>query len=494
MTATQDFADLSLAVFGGVVDAEALWGEVSKMNPGPSDVHVPGSISGRGRRATGPGALVVRRKIAKRRTLTPEERRARQEMERKVAQASNVVGLGAGAAGTYAAATSPQLRGKVGAAVGGEAPKLLTRRGKRMAGAALGLQAANVVGDAVTARVLGRKDVQKADLKSLVQGALAQTRALTGFKPKPPAQKPVAGSGTKPKTYGPGLKPTQAQGARWERKAQAGLANAQPRRAAQAATPNPTVVRNNTQAPNVMARTQGDVSGALVSARQAQARRVTMANAKPNAATRNADRGASVKQDFNNALGTTTGKVALGGLGALALNGARKRSQGGGGGDPYSYYGKRAPIDDVELEGTFSKLDEDKRLAFGWASVVSVNGAPVVDRQGDYISPEDLEDAAYVYVEKSRVGGSMHRRVSGKSLLQEDRPHHVADMVESMVFTPEKIAKMGLPSDFPVGWWVGYRYFDDDAWADIKEGRHTGFSIHGKGIRKNVEFDSLMEG
>ena len=43
-------------------------------------------------------------------------------------------------------------------------------------------------------------------------------------------------------------------------------------------------------------------------------------------------------------------------------------------------------------------------------SVVEVNGEPVVDLQGDYISVDEMEKAGYEYVMKSRKGGDMHLR------------------------------------------------------------------------------------
>lgn len=128
---------------------------------------------------------------------------------------------------------------------------------------------------------------------------------------------------------------------------------------------------------------------------------------------------------------------------------------------------------------TFSKFDEDKRQVFGWASVVEVDGQPVIDRQGDWITPDEIEKAAYEYVIKSRVGGHQHKRT-------EQGAFHASDMIESIVFTPEKIAKMGLPDDFPVGWWVGYKVRDDETWAKVKKGDITGFSIHGRGKRAQV--------
>jgi hypothetical protein len=134
----------------------------------------------------------------------------------------------------------------------------------------------------------------------------------------------------------------------------------------------------------------------------------------------------------------------------------------------------------VTWVGEFSKMDDDKRQVFGWASVVEVDGRPVVDRQGDWITPDEIEKAAYEYVVKSRVGGHQHKRTDNGAF-------HASDMIESIVFTPEKIAKMGLPDDFPVGWWVGYKVHDDETWTKVKKGDITGFSIHGKGKRQSVE-------
>lgn len=130
--------------------------------------------------------------------------------------------------------------------------------------------------------------------------------------------------------------------------------------------------------------------------------------------------------------------------------------------------------------GEFSKADADKREVFGWASIVQVDGQPVVDRQGDLITPEELERAAYSYVQKSRVGGSQHRR-------EGETPFHASNMIESLVLTPEKIEKMGLPESTPIGWWVGYKVHDDETWEKIKKGEQTGFSIHGRGRRTPVD-------
>lgn len=131
----------------------------------------------------------------------------------------------------------------------------------------------------------------------------------------------------------------------------------------------------------------------------------------------------------------------------------------------------------MEIRGTFSKVDQEKRLAFGWASVAEEGGAVLVDKQGDTLHVETLEVAVYDYNRRSRAADEMHERIV------ED-----VELVESMMFTPEKIEKMGLdPASVPVGWWVGYYVGDDDLWDGVKAGKRTMFSIRGRGTREEVE-------
>jgi len=131
---------------------------------------------------------------------------------------------------------------------------------------------------------------------------------------------------------------------------------------------------------------------------------------------------------------------------------------------------------DVIWSGEFAKADADKQQVFGWASVVEVGGQPVVDLQGDFISVDEMEKAAYSYVQKSRKGGDMHLR-------NDWEPVQKSEMIESFIVTPEKRAAMGLPDNVPSGWWVGFQVTDPDIWAMIRSGERTGFSIHGRGHR-----------
>lgn len=456
-TATDDLALLIEELTGGLVS-------VGKMSPDAADVHSPGS-----------GARLVRvkrRSASKRDPETPRQRK-----ERRVAQASNAVGLAAGAQALYAAGTSPMLRAKVGTPVGGSTPKLLTRRGKQAAIGATTLQAVNFGGDVITARVLGRNDrkqvkaardsVEKVKipnaLRGLVDGHIGSARRVIGDVAERTATR--AKAPYKPPTHASGSRVMEGGNVPINRGERVQIGNDPQRYKADQMSMfdtagNPSSQTANQQRTEQRARTAAKpVAGAL--------RRI---KARPKESA-------------------IVGGGVAGAYGVHRVRDNRRMGQQQMGYMPY-YGGKRAP-DEVTFGGTFSKFDDDKRLAFGWASVVELNGQPVVDRQGDYIALEDIENAAYVYVKKSRVGGDMHRRTRDE--FGKDVPHKVGELVESVVFTPEKCEAMGISKALAGKWWIGMHVEDDDAWQEVKLGKRAGFSIHGKGLRKDISYDSLME-
>ncbi|MBR5193076.1 MAG: NUDIX domain-containing protein [Bacteroidaceae bacterium] len=129
------------------------------------------------------------------------------------------------------------------------------------------------------------------------------------------------------------------------------------------------------------------------------------------------------------------------------------------------------------------KTDDDKRLIFGWASVaITKSGEQVVDHQNDIIDPEDLEEAVYKYVLEFRDGGEEHIAHLRKK----------ARMVESCMFTKEKMNAMGIPEGIvPEGWWIGFYVDDDEAWEKVKNGTYRMFSVEGKGVREAVDEDEF---
>lgn len=114
------------------------------------------------------------------------------------------------------------------------------------------------------------------------------------------------------------------------------------------------------------------------------------------------------------------------------------------------------------------RREDDKRLVFGFFSIVEMQGQPVVDLQGDVIFEKDLEEAVYKYVKNSRMGDEKH----------DSRCK--ATLVESMLFTKEKQKALGIDLGFS-GWWGGFHVHDDKMWEKIKNGEYESFSIGGAG-------------
>lgn len=136
------------------------------------------------------------------------------------------------------------------------------------------------------------------------------------------------------------------------------------------------------------------------------------------------------------------------------------------------------------IKGRFkiTKSDDEKMLAFGWASVsMRVDGELIEDWQKDIVEPEELENAAYEYVLLYREGGEMHER-GGTAVL-----------VESVVFTEEKMQAMGIPAGtLPVGWWIGFKVTDPDVWEKVKDGTYPMFSIEGEAERVEVKDENAL--
>ncbi len=150
----------------------------------------------------------------------------------------------------------------------------------------------------------------------------------------------------------------------------------------------------------------------------------------------------------------------------------------------YSYTLGKSQSDAREVEWQadikITKMDEDQQLVFGWASVTHIDGELVIDKQGDIISSEELEKAAYDFVLYCREQGDMHER------------RGVGKLVESCVFTQEKMAKCGLYAFDPesneqmFGWFCGFKTQDAGVWKRIKSGHLPEFSVGGRAIRVPV--------
>ena len=126
------------------------------------------------------------------------------------------------------------------------------------------------------------------------------------------------------------------------------------------------------------------------------------------------------------------------------------------------------------IEGQILKADEEQRLVYGWASVVTEKGEPVVDRQGDVIEPETLVKAVNNFMENIRVGKEMHKG------------DQMGAVIHSMPVTKEIGESLGIQSDRE-GWVVAFKVYDDDVWARVKSGELAAFSIGGRAIKESYD-------
>ena len=128
----------------------------------------------------------------------------------------------------------------------------------------------------------------------------------------------------------------------------------------------------------------------------------------------------------------------------------------------------------ANLEGQILKTDDEQRLVYGWASVITEDGKPLVDRQGDVIEADTMVKAVNKFMEHIRVGKMMHKG------------DQVGQVVHSMPLTKEIGEALGISSSRE-GWIVALKVFDDEVWSLVKSGQLTAFSIGGKAKRKEVD-------
>src|ERR1700733_14267806 len=112
--------------------------------------------------------------------------------------------------------------------------------------------------------------------------------------------------------------------------------------------------------------------------------------------------------------------------------GRHRHTSSGAGRAPHSSRGQMtaaaAPRDDL-----------DEGLVWGIASMAEMDGAPVVDHDGDTMSVAELQRAAHEFMRKSRVGGALHIYDSGTG-----KPLKAGDICESVVLTKDLQRALGI--------------------------------------------------
>ena len=128
---------------------------------------------------------------------------------------------------------------------------------------------------------------------------------------------------------------------------------------------------------------------------------------------------------------------------------------------------------DFESYGQVTKMDDEKRIVYGYASVISKNGEPIVDRQGDVISADELEKAASEFMLGARSGKTMHKGEATTTI------------IHSFPMTNETKKAYQIESPYEA-WLIAVKVHDDDTWEKVKAGTLKDFSIGGMATRREI--------
>jgi hypothetical protein len=136
---------------------------------------------------------------------------------------------------------------------------------------------------------------------------------------------------------------------------------------------------------------------------------------------------------------------------------------------------QQVPVNKSVSNAAIIKMDDEQRVVYGWASVVTEDDQPVVDTQGDVISPSEMEKMANDFMLDVRKAKAMHE--GGQ----------IGEVIHSMPLTKELMKAFDIFSDRE-GWLIGMKVHDDETWSDMKKGKFQGLSIGGTaGSREEIK-------
>lgn len=118
------------------------------------------------------------------------------------------------------------------------------------------------------------------------------------------------------------------------------------------------------------------------------------------------------------------------------------------------------------------KADADNRIVYGWASVITKNGEPVVDTQGDVIEAAVLVKAVTDFMVDVREAHVMH----------EGEQH--GTVIHSFPMVGEIAKSLGIQCDRE-GWIVGLKV-SPEVMKRVDSGELRAFSIGGSAIREKI--------
>ena len=117
------------------------------------------------------------------------------------------------------------------------------------------------------------------------------------------------------------------------------------------------------------------------------------------------------------------------------------------------------------------KINKYKQIVYG-----VVLAPDEADLQSDFMTAEDIEEAAHEYLSQSRVVGQMHEGPIDAAVVESYIAP--ADFDSEGQHGPQKVKKGS--------WIIGVKVNDPKEWAKVLEGEYNGFSVGGMGVRDPV--------
>ena len=138
------------------------------------------------------------------------------------------------------------------------------------------------------------------------------------------------------------------------------------------------------------------------------------------------------------------------------------------------------------------KIDAEKRIVYG-----VVLDPYIIDTQGDWIPPAEVEETAHKWMKESRSIGLGHRKEAEATPVESYLlPYPDADDYRKAVNgQPHRIIKFKIGEGFVhSGSWVLATMIDDEAtWELVKSGELGSYSIGGRGERTEIEVTQMPE-
>ncbi len=140
----------------------------------------------------------------------------------------------------------------------------------------------------------------------------------------------------------------------------------------------------------------------------------------------------------------------------------------------------------MEKEIPILKVDEEKRIVYG-----VVLDPYIVDTQGDWSPPSEVEKTAHGWMENSRTIGLGHRKEADAVPVESFLMPYPSDedYSKAMKNDPHKVYKFKFGSGFvhSGSWVLGTKVNDDATWKLVKSGELGAYSIGGHGARSEID-------